>query len=92
METCFFCETRPADPPSAVEVQLRGEKLGTRKTGFKQYTTTYEGRRVPVPRCSACAEIHRKQRRSAGTSTVLGTVGVLVILGGFYMGGWAKSR
>ena len=40
MDTCWFCDKRPADPNSAFEVQFHGDKIGTTKTGFKQYTTT----------------------------------------------------
>jgi hypothetical protein len=61
METCWFCETRPADTDSALQVTMRGEKLGTQKTGFKQYTTYYDARTIAVPRCATCAANHRKR-------------------------------
>ena len=80
METCWFCEKRPANPNSALQVRFQGEKLGTTKTGFKQYTTTYEGRVVNVPRCQACALNHRRASRGSLKYSLLGTLGVLTLL------------
>ena len=89
METCWFCEKRPADPNSAFDVQFHGEKLFTRKTGFKQYTTTYEGRLVQVPRCKECERNHRRASRGGLKNGLLGTLGVLALLGTVYTYGMA---
>lgn len=62
MPTCWYCEERSADPDSAFLVQLRGEKIGTRKTGMHETTTYYESRTVSVPRCTECYARHRKAK------------------------------
>jgi len=63
METCWFCETRPADTAASLKVTMRGKELGTRKTGFKEYTTYYDARTIDVPRCATCEANHRTRRR-----------------------------
>jgi hypothetical protein len=85
MENCWFCETRPADVNAALKVTLRGKKLGTKKTGFKEYTTYYDNRTITVPRCAQCEANHHK--RSSWNFLIglafLGPIGV-----GFFITSW----
>ena len=83
METCWFCKTRPADPHSVLEVQMSGRKIGTTKSGPKQYTTSYEGRKVLVPRCKECEFNHRKMRKGRVFPIILGAMGTICALSAF---------
>ena len=91
METCWFCENRPAHPNSALEVRFHGEKIGTTKTGFKQYTTSYEGRLVKVPRCKECEINHRRASRASLKYSLLGILGVFALLGTTYTYGMGDT-
>lgn len=60
MMTCWFCEERAATRGSGVRITLKGERIGTRKTGFKEWTTYYEQKVVTVPRCKVCESKHQQ--------------------------------
>lgn len=83
METCWFCKTCLANPRAALKVHMRGKKIGTTKTGFKEYTTSYEGRVVLVPRCKECESHHHTMRKGRVFPIILGTMGTICALSAF---------
>jgi hypothetical protein len=70
MPTCWFCEDNLSTREADLVVSLRGKKLGTKKTGFKEYTTYYEKKVVRIPRCPECKKKHEKVKKIKGWNAI----------------------
>ena len=62
-EKCWFCEENAPDPTATISVKIQGDELGRKKAGFKEYTVSYAGGTVGVPRCLRCKDIHESTKR-----------------------------
>jgi hypothetical protein len=58
-ETCWFCETRPADPSAVYKVHMHSDVKQSR-VSRKTVRTTWRSKSVEIPRCEQCRNWHLK--------------------------------
>jgi hypothetical protein len=72
MNTCFFCDNRPADAICTVEIPIYNLKRYAHQGLVRRFE--YDRLLIPIDRCGECARLHARTKKGRRASIVTGAI------------------
>lgn len=92
MDICWFCRVAPSQTPLDVDLYHIVERTNKFVGYGIRSETAYRTRRVSVPRCAACNQVHARMGNVSSVLVGLVVLGALMTLGFWIYSAWGTGE